>query len=474
MAGVERIRHMSLSMKIIALSGGSLLAVFVVAAAIVMVKSGGIVRKAGEESAKLEAGSIAASIEAFGEVGEMKGLEKFLKKLEERKDLKSVHAVRAPATVADHGDRKGAEPKDRVEEEVIRTAKPVEVVDARAGTIRYVLPLPARHSCLECHPKAKEGDVTGVVSVTLGTEIMDASLASLKGSLLVVFGLAFLLEVGLLAALLRINVVRPISALVDSLSKGANQVQSVVGRVAVSSRQIADGAGSQAASIEETSAALVEMSSMTKENAESAARASQVAENMQRDAETSRSIMTRMSGTMSEIKESAGETVKIIKTIDEIAFQTNLLALNAAVEAARAGEAGLGFAVVAEEVRSLAQRCASAAKDTAVLLEGSRVNSEKGAAVSSEVAAMLDKLANDIRKVTELNAGVSAASREQAQGIEQINKASAEMDRVVQSNAANAGKTNTAIEDLSAESEELHRTVDGLVALIGGKAAARG
>src|SRR6202012_5871046 len=102
--------------------------------------------------------------------------------------------------------------------------------------------------------------------------------------------------------------------------------------------------------------------------------------------------MDRMSQAIDQIQKSAGETGKIIKVIDEIAFQTNLLALNAAVEAARAGEAGKGFAVVAEEVRNLAMRSAEAAKNTSALIEGSVNNAKNGVTIADEVAKSLAEI----------------------------------------------------------------------------------
>ena len=207
---------------------------------------------------------------------------------------------------------------------------------------------------------------------------------------------------------------------------------------------------------------------MTRQNADNANQANATAKQAADLAGTGVESMKRMTEAIDKIKNSASETAKIIKTIDEIAFQTNLLALNAAVEAARAGEAGKGFAVVAEEVRNLARRSAEAAKNTADLIEGSQKNAEAGVTVTAEVAKNLGGIRDNAGKVATLIAEIAAASKEQSQGIDQVNTAVSEMDKIVQKNAANAEESASASEELTSQAQELSAMVDQLVGIVGG------
>jgi len=212
---------------------------------------------------------------------------------------------------------------------------------------------------------------------------------------------------------------------------------------------------------------------MTRQNADNAQQANTLAGEARKAADTGSESMTRMRVAIREIQKSSGETSKIIKVIDEIAFQTNLLALNAAVEAARAGEAGKGFAVVAEEVRNLAMRSAEAAKNTANMIEESVRNSKNGVGIASEVGRILDEIVQSIGKTTDLVSEIAAASQEQAQGIDQVNTAIAQMDKVTQQNAANAEESASTSEELSSQAESMNDIVGELVALVGGAAGHR-
>jgi methyl-accepting chemotaxis protein len=210
------------------------------------------------------------------------------------------------------------------------------------------------------------------------------------------------------------------------------------------------------------------MSSMTKRDADNAQKANELAKQTRDVAEKGAMDMESMSRAMNDIKISSNDIVKIIKTIDEIAFQTNILALNAAVEDARAGEAGMGFAVVAEEVRNLAQRSAQAAKETAAKIEGAISKTAQGDAISDKIALALNDIVTKARKMDELVAEVASASGEQTQGITQINRAVGQMDKVTQSNAANAEESAAAAEELNAQAEGMKTAVAAVLKLVGG------
>ena len=231
------------------------------------------------------------------------------------------------------------------------------------------------------------------------------------------------------------SIVRPISSVAQWLRDSATRVDTATKAIRESGRLLADSASAQAASLEETSATLEEISSVAKRNAEHSANAKSKVSSARSVADRSTTDVGAMRGAMGEIKAASNNIAKIVKAIDEIAFQTNILALNAAVEAARAGEAGAGFAVVAEEVRNLAQRSAQAARETAGLIEDSITKSGRGVQISAKVAGGLEEIGQQIREIDTLVAEIAHASQEQSNGVTELNKTVTSLNETIQTKA---------------------------------------
>jgi methyl-accepting chemotaxis protein len=265
------------------------------------------------------------------------------------------------------------------------------------------------------------------------------------------------------------SVSKPIESAVIGLYEGAGQVAAASSQLSATAEQLSQGSAEQASAIEETSSTLQETASMLEQNNANTKQAAGLSEQAKESADKGNNEMQEMMDSIQEIKKSSDQISKIIKVIDDIAFQTNILALNAAIEAARAGEAGMGFAVVAEEVRNLAQRSAQAAKDTTAIIEANIELSSKGVGIAEKVQAALTEITAQARKVSELMDEISAASQEQTQGVDQVNKAMTQVETVTQQNAANAEESASASEELSAQADNMRKIVNGLSELVNGR-----
>ncbi|ODT82283.1 MAG: hypothetical protein ABS76_08515 [Pelagibacterium sp. SCN 64-44] len=268
------------------------------------------------------------------------------------------------------------------------------------------------------------------------------------------------------------------NAVADKLGEVVRQLRHTSGSLKNATGEILSGANDlserttkQAATIEETSAAMEQLASTVLKNAERARDASANAAKVTHTAEEGGKVMDAANDAMDRITQSSSKISNIIGLIDDIAFQTNLLALNASVEAARAGEAGKGFAVVAVEVRRLAQSAAQASSEVKALIEQSSVEVTTGSKLVGDAASKLASMLEAIRDNTAALEAIARDSAEQATSIEEVTSAVRTMDEMTQHNAALVEETNAAIEQTEAQATELDRIVD-IFAVDGGERAA--
>lgn len=215
-----------------------------------------------------------------------------------------------------------------------------------------------------------------------------------------------------------------------------------------------------AGSLQQTSAALTELTASVKHSVEATNEAGKLASTTSLVAQRGGAAMTQVVTTMEDISRSSKSVTEIIGVIDSIAFQTNILALNAAVEAARAGENGRGFAVVAAEVRTLAQRSATAAREIKGLIEASVSSVAAGTQRVETAGATMSEIVDSIGRVARIVSEIEHALNEQSLGISQIDSSVAEMDRSTQQNAA-------LVEQSAAASAQLNEQAHGLFEMIG-------
>ena len=247
--------------------------------------------------------------------------------------------------------------------------------------------------------------------------------------------------------------------IVTNVRQGSDAIATATTQIATGNLDLSGRTEEQASALEQTTAAMHELSGTVAQNYESGKQASALAETAVQVAMRGGKVVAEVVDTMEAINTSSRKIADIIGIIDSIAFQTNILALNAAVEAARAGEQGRGFAVVASEVRALAGRSADAAREIKGLIAESVGNVSNGSTQVEKAGSTMDEIVVSVRRVADIMREMSEASQDQTVGIAQINQAMQQMDQVTQENAALVEEAAAAAQSLQSQAQALVQTV---------------
>jgi len=255
------------------------------------------------------------------------------------------------------------------------------------------------------------------------------------------------------------NISSTLHKTMSEINAASQQVLAGARQISTSATDLANGAQTQASSVEELNASIDLITQQTRQNADDASNANELSSKSTSNAREGNESMRQMLSAMDQIKESSQGISKIIKTIQDIAFQTNLLSLNAAVEAARAGEHGKGFSVVAEEVRNLAGRSQQATVESTNLIQESMERVDSGSEIATSTSESLDTIVSGAGEISEIIDRISSSSKEQAEAISQVSSGISQISQVVQSNSAVSEETAAAAEELNSQAELLQQLV---------------
>ena len=422
--------------------------------------------------------AIQFSMQRFLNKGEMEVFEDVAKLQQQIKGFKEFSLYDQKGVIAYSSDRSTLKQPMVAEIKPRLYQQPEALLRETDSAIEIYQPLLAQKSCVDCHTDFKIGKVCGVTVCRFSNEALAtmkqqsqqgaqhidesgfiSGLAAMVVGLLIVVPIAFLVTR---------SITRPILRVAEDLSVASAQTASAATQLGVAGHSLVGTAAKQAAASGETAASINEMRDQVgMSNGLTDGASNLMKENLRKSGESLRAIV-EINHRMGEMQADSGEMHKVIKTIDEIAFQTNLLALNAAVEAARAGVAGTGFAVVAEEVRALAQRSAEAAKRTQNLLDNMARRVTEGAVATKGINDNFEAIVETATAMGDKIEKITVTGHEMSLGLDRVTTAAEQNAEAAQKVAAISEETSTASVELGAQASAMREIVDRLDKIVHG------
>ncbi len=247
--------------------------------------------------------------------------------------------------------------------------------------------------------------------------------------------------------------------LVGEISQAADSILTASSEVASGNLDLSQRTEQTSHNLQSSASALADLTGTVGQSAESAHQANRLASTASQAATRGGQAVSQVVQTMESISASSRKIADITGVIDGIAFQTNILALNAAVEAARAGEQGRGFAVVAGEVRNLAGRAATAAREIKALIGASVEQVAQGGELVHHAGSTMDELVGAVRKVSDIMSEITQATQEQSQRIGLVSASVGELETMTQQNAALVEEGAAAADSLKEQARRLSQMV---------------
>jgi len=262
------------------------------------------------------------------------------------------------------------------------------------------------------------------------------------------------------------DIAQATNASLDQLERAFSHIQLGVQSVGAAAAELRSGTGDLARRSEDQAQAVFDSAAVTSDlaatvqaNARDLTTCRTLVERIVATTAGGQDVSSKAISSIEAIERASEEMVKIVGTIDKIAFQTNLLALNASVEAARAGKAGKGFAVVASEVRALAGRCADASQQIARLIGDAVKGVKHGAAHVRDTGAAIAEMQANMLEIESTISSVYAAGEKQIKGVDILNASIRRVEEAAQSNAALAQENNSLMASLADLDAELSKAL---------------